>query len=61
MTAGETEMRYTDGVSEIYAERTPYGCIGEAGSNGTAARTGTVAAFFNTQFLQRICIVMLCE
>lgn len=34
MTAGETEMRFTDGEREIYAERTPNDYIGEAGPKG---------------------------
>ena len=34
MTAGETEMRFTDGEREIYAERTPDDYIGEAGPKG---------------------------
>lgn len=34
MTASETEMRFTDGEREIYAERTPNDYIGEAGPKG---------------------------
>ena len=34
MTAGETEMRFTNGQREIYAERTPNDYIGEAGPKG---------------------------
>lgn len=34
MTASETEMRFTDGEREIYAERTPNDYIGEAGTKG---------------------------
>lgn len=34
MTASETEMRFTDGEREIYAERTPNDYIGEAGPQG---------------------------
>lgn len=34
MTASETEMRFTDGEREIYAERTPNDYVGEAGPKG---------------------------
>lgn len=34
ITASETEMRFTDGEREIYAERTPNDYIGEAGPKG---------------------------
>lgn len=34
MTASETEMRFTDGEREIYAERAPNDYIGEAGPKG---------------------------